>query len=165
MTIRQKADRWYGKQTMEPGTYKNWANSQKIVAMTLELPPSPGPDLDDLPDDNDDFELAPNLILSIGEEAYVGILEFLDVQKHGDPDEDGVYDLRDNCIEEPNYLQRDCDGNGVGDACDSNNTCERHMMMVVDESTSMEESDDFTEVMRYQHVYAGGTATIIENYL
>lgn len=167
--FEEKVDRWDVYETPEEeatmGIFKNWANANNILALTVELPPNMGPHINDKPADDKFFNVKPAHILPVGKETFPGILEFFNFQKHGDPDEDGVYDLRDNCIEEPNYLQRDCDGNGVGDACDSNNTCERHMMMVVDESTSMEERDDFTEVMRYQHVYAGGTATIIENYL
>jgi len=35
-----------------------------------------------------------------------------------DTDNDGVCDLEDNCINEPNPSQSDSNGNGIGDACD-----------------------------------------------
>ena len=42
-------------------------------------------------------------------------------EDQNDTDSDGVGDLCDNCLQEPNPDQRDSDCDGSGDACDSDN--------------------------------------------
>ena len=41
------------------------------------------------------------------------------VDPSGDPDDDGIPNATDNCPSVANPTQADCDGNGVGDACDT----------------------------------------------
>lgn len=45
-------------------------------------------------------------------------LEAVALRRVGDADRDGVSNLVDNCLNTPNPLQRDLDGDGKGDACD-----------------------------------------------
>jgi hypothetical protein len=40
-----------------------------------------------------------------------------------DADFDAVVDSLDNCPDVRNPMQEDCDGDGIGDACDADNSC------------------------------------------
>jgi len=40
------------------------------------------------------------------------------VLKAADTDGDGIFDVKDNCPNIPNFDQRDADGDGIGDVCD-----------------------------------------------
>ena len=73
------------------------------------------------------IELRIDLATGIGEATlFGGVLDFFRFSgAFGDADGDGVADSVDNCIEQPNTAQRDSNGDGYGNRCDSdlNNDC------------------------------------------
>ena len=61
-----------------------------------------------------------NTVIGTTEAVTVTNFEQLPVP---DSDGDGIQDAADNCPTAPNPSQADCDGNGLGDACDSTPDC------------------------------------------
>ena len=105
-------------------------------------------------------DIDPNdpITLRSGEELMAGSLVFAEwlVQ---DPDGDGIVNAWDNCISIHNVVQRDCDGDFIGDACDSNmNACEADIFLVMDRSGSMTIQDDMSLQDRGEHAREGANA-------
>ncbi len=65
-----------------------------------------------------------------------------------DPDADGVRNGIDNCPNDHNPDQADCDGDGVGDACDSESA---RYVAATPERTCMTDKDDHVLFVTFEH--------------
>ncbi|MEM8962769.1 MAG: hypothetical protein AAGD38_14885 [Acidobacteriota bacterium] len=74
-----------------------------------------------------------------------------DCPVQGDADQDGVLDNSDNCVFHANANQADCDGDGLGDVCDSDDAtwqlveADRHCYIDVDEHIFYNTLELYTE--------------------
>ncbi|MBN2803280.1 MAG: cellulose binding domain-containing protein [Deltaproteobacteria bacterium] len=155
------------------GGSTDWEATQNRWSMIIETYPGHYPDNYPAPfaptiDPSDSFLLnvsGPEVLAGVRSFAQWLVMDndgqdFDTVLGQYDPNDvdntpDGVLNAYDNCPEVPNFLQQDCDGNGVGNACDPGgvSSCANNTVLVLDESASMEGYDSGNpDIERWQHV-------------
>lgn len=86
-----------------------------------------------------------------------------------DSDGDGVLDATDNCDYTPNANQADCDGDGIGTACDSDNAVWQQVsdtLCYIDKDTHIPHFDlEFYAERLYHDVSSCGSAPRYQRYL
>lgn len=144
------------------GDSGDWMAMQGLWSLAYESRPFL---IDPYPDgfEPENSEMVPTVIQT-GEELLAGTLYFASWLAE-DMDQDGVINGFDNCPETQNFLQRDCDGNNIGDACDTvTPSCVSDSVVLLDHSGSMSFEDGYTGAQRGAHALSGFGAYLYNSF-